>query len=81
MKTTNPIMRPKNHSRMQATLAAAVVLLGFSTATQAATIAFDLLGKGGTGILSTNENSGLGGIPGSGGETGPGITFDDVTKS
>lgn len=65
---------------MQATLAAVALLLGLSAATQAATIAFDLLGKGGIGLLSTNENGGIAGIPGSGGETGPGITFDDVTN-
>ena len=46
----------------------------------AAVIQFDLIGKGGTGLLATNENGTINGTPGSGGEVGPGISFDDVTS-
>lgn len=47
----------------------------------AATILFDLQGKGGFGLLSTNENGTVNGSPGSGGEIGGGISYDDVTKA
>ena len=47
---------------------------------QAALIQFNLLGKGGAGLLSTNENGAIAGTPGSGGEIGAGIIYDDVTK-
>ena len=45
-----------------------------------AIIQFDLSGKGGTGLLSTNENGTILGTPGSGGEIGAGIAYDDVTN-
>ncbi len=46
----------------------------------AATIKFNLIGKGGQGLLSSNETSTISGTPGKGGLTGAGISFDDVTK-
>jgi hypothetical protein len=58
-------------------LAAFVLCAGFS---QAAIIQFNLLGKGGAGLLSTNENGAIAGVPGSGGEIGAGIFYDDVTN-
>ena len=65
---------------MKKLLVKSALLLGFAATTSAATIQFDLMGKGGVGLSSTNENSGVGGVPGFGGEVGPGITFDDVTN-
>jgi len=56
---------------------AALVSAGIA---QGAIHQFDLLGKGGAGLLSTNENSVINGNAGSGGEVGPGITFDDATR-
>ena len=50
---------------------------------QGATVAFDLFGKAGQGLLSANENppgGTLNGTPGNGGELGTGILFDDVTR-
>ena len=47
----------------------------------AATILFDLQGKGGSGLLSTNANGTISGSPGSGGEIGGGISYDDVTNA
>lgn len=41
---------------------------------------FDLLGKGGAGLLAANENGIVNGNFGSGGEIGGGITFDDATN-
>jgi CHRD domain len=46
----------------------------------AAVIQFDLLGQGGSGLRSTNELGAIVGTPGTGGEVGAGISFDDVTK-
>jgi hypothetical protein len=60
-----------------AALAAALVLVNV---TNAAVHLFDLSGKGGTGLLSTNENNVINGNPGSGGEIGAGIFYDDVTN-
>src|SRR5258705_11877606 len=57
----------------------AVVPLAFAVQASAGTIAFDLLGKAGPGLLGGNENGTLVGTPGSGGELGSGILFDDVT--
>ena len=51
----------------------------FATSTPAATIQFNLIGKGGPGLLTTNEPTPP--IGGSGGELGAGITFDDVSRS
>jgi CHRD domain len=58
-----------------------LTVLAISTGlSQAALIQFDLLGKGGAGLLSTNENGAIASTPGSGGEIGAGIIYDDVTK-
>ena len=42
-------------------------------------IAIDLLGKAGSGLLAGNETGTVSGTPGSGGEIGSGITFDNVS--
>ena len=47
--------------------------------TQAHIISFDLVGKAGSGLLSGNQNGTINGTPGSGGETGNGIVFNDQT--
>ena len=46
---------------------------------QAHIISFDLLGKAGPGLQSGNENGTINGTPGSGGEVGEGIVFNDQT--
>lgn len=46
----------------------------------AAVLQFDLLGKGGSGLLTTNENGSVTG-GGSGGEIGGGISYDDVANN
>jgi glucose/arabinose dehydrogenase len=46
---------------------------------QAHIISFDLLGKAGPGLLSGNQNGTINGTPGSGGEVGSGIVFNDQT--
>jgi len=46
---------------------------------QAHIISFDLLGKAGAGLLSGNQNGTINGTPGSGGEVGSGIVFNDQT--
>jgi hypothetical protein len=57
----------------------AALLLAAPTTSQAAVIQFNLLGKGGSGLLSTNENTAVSAtpVPGSGGEILGGIEFDD----
>jgi hypothetical protein len=56
-----------------------LALLFFSATTNASIIAFDLQGKAGFGLLGGNENpAAVNG--GSGGETGAGIFFDDITN-
>ena len=47
---------------------------------QSAIVFFDLQGKAGTGMLSGNENGTVNGTPGTGGEVGSGISFDDATN-
>jgi hypothetical protein len=54
-------------------------VLGLCARLQGAIVGFDLLGKGGPGLLFTNENATITGLPGSGGERGLGISFNDVT--
>jgi hypothetical protein len=55
--------------------------LGLSAiSSQAAIIAFDIQGKGGIGLLSTNENTAVIGAFGSGGEVGAGISYNDVSN-
>ena len=59
------------------------ILLLLVTATlpaSSATIFFDLVGKAGTGLISGNQNTAIAGTPGSGGEFGPGIFYDDITN-
>jgi glucose/arabinose dehydrogenase len=46
---------------------------------QAHMISFDLVGKAGPGLLSGNQNGTINGTPGSGGEVGTGIVFNDQT--
>lgn len=47
----------------------------------AAIMQFDLVGKSGAGLLANNENGVvLGDPPGSGGEVGAGISYDDVAN-
>ena len=66
--------------------AGAIGLSCWAVSAQAAMIQFNLQGKGGAGLLPTNENGTVnphpttGTPPGTGGEVGAGITFDDVTR-
>jgi hypothetical protein len=53
--------------------------LAFTLSANAAIINLDLLGKAGAGLLSGNENGTIAGTPGTGGEFGQGIFFNDVT--
>jgi len=46
---------------------------------QATIFQFDLMGLAGTGLLPGNETGGTTGMPGTGGEVGAGIFYDDVT--
>lgn len=64
---------------MKTTLAAATFLL-FAGAAQASLFSFDLQGNAGAGLLSGNENFSINGTPGSGGEIGAGISYDDVSN-
>jgi hypothetical protein len=56
------------------------VVFAFAASAQAATIPFDLQGKAGPGLLAGNQNTTVLGTPGSGGELGSGILFNDVTN-
>lgn len=72
-----PIINNKN---MKTTLLSLATLMGASFAASAAVIQLDLAGVGGSGLLSTNEvPPATGGTPGSGGEIGSGIFYDDVS--
>ena len=42
-------------------------------------ISFDLVGKAGPGLIAGNQNGTINGTPGSGGEVGAGIVFNDQT--
>jgi CHRD domain len=59
----------------------AAVAFGFLTTTSArgANFVFDLKGNGGDGLLGSNQNPVVTG-GGSGGETAPGISYDDVSN-
>ena len=59
-------------------LAVALSVAGLSPV-QAHLISFDLVGKAGAGLLSGNQNQPINGTPGSGGEVGSGIVFNDQT--
>jgi CHRD domain len=67
-------------------VASAVVIFGAlmsaSGLANATVIQFDLAGRAGSGLLAGNENtaSNPSATPGSGGEVGPGIFYDDVTN-
>ena len=63
-----------------ALLVAVWIFLGTASLAPAASIPFDLIGSAGTGLLPGNQNAALNGTPGSGGEVGLGITFDNVTN-
>ena len=52
---------------------------GGALSAQAHMISFDLVGKAGSGLLSGNQNGTITGTPGSGGEVGNGIVFNDQT--
>jgi glucose/arabinose dehydrogenase len=57
-----------------------VALIACAVSAHAHQIAFDLAGKAGAGLLSGNENVTINGTPGSGGEVGTGIVFNDQTR-
>jgi hypothetical protein len=59
---------------------ALVLLLATVSPVSAAVHFFDLNGNAGLGLLSGNENGAILGTPGSGGEVGAGITYDDDTN-
>lgn len=65
---------------MKTTLCTLVTLAAMAMSSQAATISYDLAGKGGVGLLSTNETDPVAGTPGTGGELGTGITFNTITN-
>ncbi|MEQ1853205.1 MAG: CHRD domain-containing protein [Chthoniobacteraceae bacterium] len=62
------------------TLLTSIVSLALALQASAALIPFNLQGQAGSGLLSGNETGAVAGTPGSGGEIGAGITFDDVSK-
>ena len=68
-------MRTTIHTML---LVAALWVIGVLPA-QAHNISFDLVGKAGSGLISGNQNQAINGTPGSGGETGSGIVFNDQT--
>lgn len=68
-----------NNIIRQFVVAIAATLLG-AAPSLAHQIAFDLAGKAGAGLLSGNENGTINGTPGSGGEVGTGIVFNDETN-
>lgn len=57
-----------------------VGLMALVAHAQASIILFDLLGKGGAGLLAGNENGAVLGTPGSGGELPGGISYDDIAN-
>lgn len=56
------------------------LVLAASSASNAATVFFDLAGRSGAGLLPTNENPNSASGTATGGELLGGITFDDVTS-
>jgi CHRD domain/PEP-CTERM motif len=70
--------RSKSHNPIKALLFI-VFAVSLIVPAHAATILFDLQGKAGSGLLSGNENVAISGNPGTGGELGSGIRFDDST--
>ena len=74
-------LHPINTMKSSLLTLAAVSLLACPA--YSAVIAFDLLGKGAAGLSSTNENTAVVSTPnavGTGGETGAGIIYDNVSK-
>jgi hypothetical protein len=61
-------------------LAIMAVVAAWAGQAEAAIVEFNLLGRAGAGLLPGNETGAINGTPGSGGEIGNGITFDDVTN-
>ena len=61
-------------------LLAPLAILALGSSAPAAVILFDLQGKAGFGMIAGNENAAVTGTPGSGGEIGSGIRFDNVSK-
>ena len=57
----------------------AALACSFVPMARAGVVQFNLLGRGGAGLLATNEPGAV--IGGTGGEIGAGITFDDVTRA
>src|SRR5207247_7465514 len=61
--------------------AVVLVLLLTASFAQATVFNVDLNGKAGPGLLPGNENPTVGPPAGSGGEFGPGLSYDNVTKN
>lgn len=61
-------------------LCALAAFVTAATLASATIIQIDLIGKGGSGLLSGNENGTINGTPGSGGEVGAGISYDDASN-
>lgn len=57
------------------------VVIASAGQAEAAIVEFNLLGRAGAGMLPGNENGTINGNPGSGGEIGNGITFNDATNA
>jgi CHRD domain/PEP-CTERM motif len=74
-------LRVCRYTAMNASTKLAVVsaFLASALSAHAAIINLDLLGKAGPGLLAGNETGTIIGSPGSGGEFGTGITFDNVS--
>ena len=63
---------------MKTILTSAFVALGMVIQSHAAIVQFELVGRGGFGLLATNEPGSI--VGGTGGEIGKGITLDDVSR-
>src|SRR4051794_1639146 len=72
-----PVQKPNQPMKK---LIFAAILTSLAVQTQASTVFFDLVGKGGTGLLAANQNGTVNGTPGSGGEVGAGIFYDDAAN-
>ncbi len=57
-----------------------MAIIAAVSASHASVFDFDLEGKAGAGVLAGNENGTVFGTPGSGGEVGVGISYDDVSN-
>lgn len=67
--------------KMRKLLAAAALVACWTVPVQGAIVMFNLQGQAGTGMLSGNEIHAINGAPGSGGEVGTGILFDDASNT